>query len=397
MASDNAPSGKLVELGQCTLTIQTLDAGEPADVGLGKPHPEWGLYVCGVLGNQQVQLLIDSGASVSILSSRLFRSLEPGILKLGGEGGDRFATADGSFCEVEGNLMLNVVLGREHFELEFVVANITDQAILGMPALCKMGCVLDFEKNQLRCKGAKIQCFDQKRNPLDGKVVVCQTTWVPPRCEYFVSSRLDKAEKVPVGDFYVDPVDSLLERGGVVLAKSVITPSEKCFVVRVCNPLEEEIVLYEELTVGFLVPVEVLDNDENSEVLEETNRVLRATCEPQGEQVLPEHLDELYLKATEVLPEKDRGLVKEMLCKYQDMFSKDDKDLGRTSLVQHHIETGDAKPIKQAPRRLPPYHRREVERQVLDLLERGLIEPSDSAWASPVVMVKKGDGSEIMY
>ena len=81
------------------------------------------------------------------------------------------------------------------------------------------------------------------------------------------------------------------------------------------------------------------------------------------------------------------------MCKYQDVFSKDDKDLCRTSLVQHHIETGDAKPIKQAPRQLPPYHHREVERQVLDLLKRGLIEPSDSAWASPVVMVKKGDGS----
>ena len=393
MASDNAPSGKLVELGQCTLTIQTLDEGEPADVGLGKPRPEWGLYVCGVLGNQQVQLLIDSGASVSILSSRLFRSLEPGIFKLGGEGGDRLATADGSFCEVEGNLMLNVVLGREHFELEFVVANITDEAILGMPALCKMGCVLDFEKNQLICKGARIQCFDQKRNPFVGKVVVCRTTRVPPRCEYFVSSRLNKAEEVSVGDFYVDPADSLLEKSGIVLAKSVIRPSEKCFVVRVCNPLEEEIVLYEGLTVGFLVPVEVLDNDENSEVFEETNRVLRATCEPKGEQILPEHLDELYEKASEGLHEKDSVLVKEMLCKYQDVFSKDDKDLGRTSLVQHHIETGDAKPIKQAPRRLPPYHRREVERQVLDLLERGLIEPSDSAWASPVVMVKKGDGS----
>ena len=65
----------------------------------------------------------------------------------------------------------------------------------------------------------------------------------------------------------------------------------------------------------------------------------------------------------------------------------------RTSLVKHHIETGDSKPIKQTPRRLPPHQRKEVEKQILDLLDRGLVEPSDSAWPSLVAMVKKADGS----
>ena len=74
--------------------------------------------------------------------SRPFQSLEPGVHKVGGEGGERLATVDGSFCEVEGNLMLHVVLGRECFECEFVVTNITDQAILGIPASCKKCCII---------------------------------------------------------------------------------------------------------------------------------------------------------------------------------------------------------------------------------------------------------------
>ena len=109
--------------------------------------------------------------------------------------------------------------------------------------------------------------------------------------------------------------------------------------------------------------------------------------------LLTEHLLELYEQAVEFVPEDSKGLIREMLLEYKDVFSRDDRDIGRTDLVQHHVDTGDAKPIKQSPRRLPPGHRRELEKQVLDLLDRGLVEPSDSPWASPVVMVKKGDGS----
>lgn len=37
--------------------------------------------------------------------------------------------------------------------------------------------------------------------------------------------------------------------------------------------------------------------------------------------------------------------------KYEDTFSKDDLDLGLTDLAEHPINTGNAEPIKQRPRR----------------------------------------------
>ena len=74
-------------------------------------------------------------------------------------------------------------------------------------------------------------------------------------------------------------------------------------------------------------------------------------------------------------------------------MSQYEGDLGRTDLVYHHIVTGDHKGIKQSGCRLP-FHQREEVKELLDgMLERQVIEPSQGSWSSPVVLVKKKDGS----
>ena len=68
-------------------------------------------------------------------------------------------------------------------------------------------------------------------------------------------------------------------------------------------------------------------------------------------------------------------------------------DLGHTDLVRHKINTGDAAPIRQPPRRLPSLIKEEAHKAVTEMLEQGLIESSTSPWASPIVLVKKKDGN----
>ena len=75
------------------------------------------------------------------------------------------------------------------------------------------------------------------------------------------------------------------------------------------------------------------------------------------------------------------------------MFSEDPDDIGRTSFVKHKMNTGNAKPIKQVPRRLPCSKRENTCQMISDMEEQGVIEPSTSPWTSPVVLVKKKNGS----
>ncbi len=67
--------------------------------------------------------------------------------------------------------------------------------------------------------------------------------------------------------------------------------------------------------------------------------------------------------------------------------------MGRTGLVEHTIDTGDQRPIRLPPRRLP-ITKQEIEKEeVQKMLDRGEIEPCQSSWASPMVLVTKKDGT----
>ncbi|CAM4663063.1 unnamed protein product [Lepidochelys olivacea] len=63
-----------------------------------------------------------------------------------------------------------------------------------------------------------------------------------------------------------------------------------------------------------------------------------------------------------------------------------------TERAYHSIDTGNAHPIKVQPYRVPPQTKTAIEREIQDMLQMGVIRPSGSAWASPVVLVPKPDG-----
>jgi len=90
----------------------------------------------------------------------------------------------------------------------------------------------------------------------------------------------------------------------------------------------------------------------------------------------------------------ERQVLAQLLAEYSDVFSCVDGDMGLTKVISHEIPlAAGTTPIRQPTRHLGPEKEKEVSRQVQDLLDRDLIEPAYGAWSSPVVLVKKKDGS----
>ena len=88
-----------------------------------------------------------------------------------------------------------------------------------------------------------------------------------------------------------------------------------------------------------------------------------------------------------------RKQVHDLLCEYSDIFSQGSHDLGRTDFIKHRIDTGDAPPMHQQPHRLPLAKRKEAAKAIQEMQQQGVVEPSSSPWLSPVVLVKKKDGT----
>ena len=80
----------------------------------------------------------------------------------------------------------------------------------------------------------------------------------------------------------------------------------------------------------------------------------------------------------------------EALCEQQhEAFSMNNKDIGRTQLIEMEIDTGDSLPVAQSPYTLPLKHYNSVCQEIETLEKSGVIERSLSRWTSPVIVVPK--------
>ena len=96
------------------------------------------------------------------------------------------------------------------------------------------------------------------------------------------------------------------------------------------------------------------------------------------------------VKLGDELPEDQRRVLKDLVRRYPDVFT----DMpGETDVIQHQIRLSDDTPIRCKPYPLPYAMREELRNEVDTMLEMGVVRPSTSPYASPIVMVKKKDGS----
>lgn len=92
------------------------------------------------------------------------------------------------------------------------------------------------------------------------------------------------------------------------------------------------------------------------------------------------------------MEEKDK--LRSFLYKNSKTFYKEGQDLSATNCVRHKIITTSHQPIYSKNYRCPQIHEKEIERQIEEMLNQGIIRPSNSPYNSPLWVVPKGSDSK---
>ena len=104
-------------------------------------------------------------------------------------------------------------------------------------------------------------------------------------------------------------------------------------------------------------------------------------------------IDHLRQQAELSVNPSHRADVTEVLTKYPALFElSQGLPPSRAQDHQIHLLPG-AKPVNVKPYRYPYFQKQEIERQVRDMLSDGVIRQSTSPFSSPVLLVKKKDGT----
>ncbi|GFT53861.1 retrovirus-related Pol polyprotein from transposon 412 [Trichonephila clavipes] len=279
---------------------------------------------------------------------------------------------DGEKIDIHGKLKVKIQFGDTTYQHAVYVADIADPFILGLDFLKEHGFTLDFNKNELRSIHEEVTIFKIKhRTESIRQVTANENITIPPRTEIIVPGYI--GNDVSFNSGLIGSAEN--KANGLLIASTLVDLSRKTIPVRICNVTEKPRVF------------------QKGEVLATCSPV---TCVCKSSSLLlsnsPQQLTPDLLENAELSPEQ-KSSAERLFQEFEDVFSRNSSDIGHTTVTQHRIDTADHPPIKQHPRRLPFAKQEEVGTLLREMQENDIIEPSSSPWASPIVLVRKKDGS----
>jgi hypothetical protein len=261
--------------------------------------------------------------------------------------------------------------------IDTLVSNDVEEVILGYDFLTKNKCVWDFGSGEVQILGQSCKPFAKQNASRCRRLYVASDVVVPARQQVDIPVRATIGSLKERDSVFI--TEPKLIQSGLYLSSTMLPSSLHEISVRAVNTLNEPRMIRKETFLGKLTPVIDVNDLSNSGTADLTLK------EPASQTIINSLPDRLT--------ESQRKKAVDMIRSYEDVFSQSEYDIGKTHLVEHAIDTGDHRPIRQALRRHPTAHLETIDEQVEEMRKNGIIEPAASPWASNIVLAKKKDGS----
>ena len=204
-------------------------------------------------------------------------------------------------------------------------------------------------------------------------VSIAETIQIPARSGMLVKGRVEHSSLLTGKEGLVEPNHK--SSSGLLIARSLDTVGGTNEVnVQITNIAPKEVTLYQGMRVAdFSLGQCIMSIDKYS-------------CESHSTE-----MPKVDLTGADLTHSQKRDL-KKLIGEFRGLFVTEGGPTGRTSKVKHTIVT-NGPPVREPLRRIPHMLQDTVKAEVEKMLQHGVIRESSSPWSSPIVMIKKKDGS----
>ena len=290
----------------------------------------------------------------------------------------------GEQLQIQGIAEVSIQLANKCFQISLVVVNgLTTDAIIGLDFLEAHNCTLTIGDRLLHipsCKSPIPVCGStHSSTPTQVYAILAACESVPAYSE--------KEVMVSIPQYCKDKshvLEAMETKVTIMAARTLVHPTTNTIPVRLLNLSGEAVTLYEGTKIATIEEV-----DDSVALISSVSTSNQSNCSSD----LQTALWNIVSRSDTELDETQEQALYNLLLQYSGIFAIDEHDFGHAKTIKHQINTGSSTPIRQQTRRVPRAHRQEAKHLVESMLNNKIITPSSSPWASPVVLVRKKDGS----
>ncbi|GFX73502.1 retrovirus-related Pol polyprotein from transposon 412 [Trichonephila clavipes] len=211
----------------------------------GKPHfqvcqistkstGENGIFIMGQVNELPCNMIIDTGANVSIIRNDLAQKLKEKLIWTPPR--VVLQTVTGEKIDIHGKLKVKIRFGDTTYQHAVYVADIADPFILRLDFLKEHGFTLDFNKKELRSIHEEVTIFKiEHRTESIRQVTANENITIPPRTEIIVPGYI--GNDVSFNSGLIGSAEN--KANGLLIASTLVDLSRKTIPVRICNVTEK--------------------------------------------------------------------------------------------------------------------------------------------------------------
>lgn len=273
-----------------------------------------------------------------------------------------------------------MLLGKHTYHQNFLICDISQDGILGQDYLLSHVKKIDYQQMVLHTgQCGEIKCWIGVHG-----VQSPETTTLPSNSGILIPISIPEAEHFTK----LGLVEPCTENTGIYTVPGTLDLQSDKFYFNVLNTSSNSITLHANQQLGTCASYDDLLVDESIRA----TSLIGDTYTSPGTDTVPPYLQDLLERSSEHLNKDQIAALQNLLVKYSNVFSESSENIGRTNLTKHKINTGTVLSIRQPCRRLPIGKRDKEKEELNKMIDRGIIEPPSSPWASNIVLVLKKDG-----